>query len=50
MLHYRLGNLDAAMQDLEAYVSASERPEVNPGAIRLLDQLRLRYGGLGETR
>ena len=50
MLHYRLGDLDGAMRDLEAYVSAGERPEANPGALRLLDQLRLRYGGLEETR
>lgn len=50
MLHYRLGNLDGAMKDLEAYVSAGDRPETNPGAIRLLDQLRLRNGGQGETR
>jgi len=50
MLNYRLGHLDAAMQDLEAYVAATERPEMNPGAIRLLDQLRLREGGRGESR
>jgi regulator of sirC expression with transglutaminase-like and TPR domain len=50
MLHYRLGHLDAAMEDLEAYVAATERPEMNPGAIRLLDQLRRRQGGMGESR
>ena len=50
MLRYRLGDIEGAMSDLEAYVSASERAEANPGAIRLLDQLRLRHGGMGETR
>ena len=50
MLHYRLGDLEGAMRDLEAYVSAAQLPEANPGALRLLDQLRLRYGGLEETR
>lgn len=50
MLHYRLGNLEDAMNDLEAYVAATDRPEMNPGAIRLLDQLRLRHGGMGESR
>jgi hypothetical protein len=50
MLNYRLGRMDEALSDLEAYVSAGSAPEANPGALRLLDQLRLRYGGLGETR
>ncbi|MGE3077221.1 MAG: SirB1 family protein [Dehalococcoidia bacterium] len=50
MLHYRLGHLEEAMNDLEAYVAATDRPEMNPGAIRLLDQLRLRHGGMGESR
>jgi len=50
MLNYRLGRHDAALDDLESYVAASERSDANPGAIRLLDQLRLRYGGLGESR
>ena len=50
MLHYRLGNLDGALRDLEAYVASTERPEANPGAIRLLDELRLRNGGPGESR
>lgn len=50
MLHFRLGRLDDALRDLEAYVSAGDRPEASPGAVRLLDQLRLRYGGTGEPR
>lgn len=50
MLNYRLGNVEQALADLETYVSAGDRPEANPGALRLLDQLRLRYGGLGESR
>ena len=50
MLHYRLGRLDEAFRDLEAYVSSGGRPETSTGAIRLLDQLRLRYGGTGEPR
>ena len=50
MLHYRLGDVEGALRDLESYVSAGDKPEANPGALRLLDQLRLRYGGLEETR
>lgn len=50
MLNYRLGNMQAAMEDLEAYVLAADTPRTNTSAIRLLDQLRLRYGGSGETR
>ncbi len=50
MLHYRLGRMEAALTDLEAYVSASEGPPASPGALRLLDQLRLEQGGMGELR
>ena len=50
MLRYRLGDLEGALSDLEAYVSAGDAPEANPGALRLLDQLRLRYGGPGGPR
>jgi regulator of sirC expression with transglutaminase-like and TPR domain len=50
MLHYRLGRVDEAFHDLEAYVSNGDRLETSTGAIRLLDQLRLRYGGTGEPR
>lgn len=50
MLNYRLGNMEAALEDLERYVSSGEVPDANAGALRLLDQLRLRYGGLEETR
>lgn len=50
MLHYRLGRADQAFHDLEAYVASGDRLETSTGAIRLLDQLRLRYGGTGEPR
>ncbi len=52
MLSYRLGRTDDALRDLERYVSApgNDHPQPNPGAVRLLDQLRLRYGGTGEAR
>jgi regulator of sirC expression with transglutaminase-like and TPR domain len=50
MLNYRLGRLEEALADLEAYVSAGDKPEVSPGAIRLLDQLRLLQGGSGDIR
>jgi regulator of sirC expression with transglutaminase-like and TPR domain len=50
MLHYRLGRPGEALRDLEAYVSSGARLETSTGAIRLLDQLRLRYGGTGEPR
>ncbi len=52
MLSYRVGRTDDALRDLERYVGAlgAERTEPNPGAVRLLDQLRLRYGGTGEPR
>ncbi len=50
MLHYRLGRMEAALADLEAYVTASEGPPASPGALRLLDQLRLERGGMGELR
>jgi regulator of sirC expression with transglutaminase-like and TPR domain len=50
MLHYRLGDVEAALSDLEAYVGAGQAPEANPGAVRLLDQLRLRYRGAEESR
>ena len=50
MLHYRLGRMDEALTDLEAYVSASDEPAPSRGALRLLDQLRLQQGGMGELR
>ena len=49
MLAYRLGRSDDALRDLERYVSAPEFAP-NPGAIRLLDRLRLQFGGPGEAR
>jgi regulator of sirC expression with transglutaminase-like and TPR domain len=50
MLLYRTGDLEGALRDLERYVSVGDAPEANPGALRLLDQLRLRYGGSGGPR
>jgi regulator of sirC expression with transglutaminase-like and TPR domain len=50
MLNYRVGRHDRALDDLEAYVSAGNRSDANPGALRVLDQLRLRQGGSGEPR
>ena len=50
MLLYRTGDLEGALRDLERYVSAGDAPEANPRALRLLDQLRLRYGGSGGLR
>jgi len=50
MLNYRLGHVESAMADLEAYISAADHLAVSPGAVRLLDQLRLRYGEMGEPR
>lgn len=50
MLHYRLGRMEPALADLEAYVSASEGEVASRGAVRLLDQLRLQQGGPGELR
>jgi regulator of sirC expression with transglutaminase-like and TPR domain len=50
MLHYRLGRMESALTDLEAYVSASDGPVPSRGALRLLDQLRLQQGGMGELR
>ena len=50
MLHYRLGNPAEALVDLERYVTAGESQSVNAGARRLLDELRLRFGGSEELR
>lgn len=50
MLHYRQGNAGLALADLERYVLASERSSVHAGALKLLDELRLRYGGNEEVR
>ncbi len=48
MLHYRLGEPEQALADLERYVNAGEPEAVSSGALRLLDELRLRYGGSEE--
>ena len=45
MLHYRMGNGELALTDLQRYVTASAPETVSSGAIRLLDELRLRFGG-----
>jgi regulator of sirC expression with transglutaminase-like and TPR domain len=49
MLHYRLEHYPEALEDLHRYVEAAPG-DVNTGAIRLLDQLRLRQEGSGEIR
>jgi regulator of sirC expression with transglutaminase-like and TPR domain len=43
MLHYRLGNPHAALEDLERYVHAEGSETAGSGALRLLDELRSRY-------
>lgn len=48
MLLYRLGRPVEALEDLERYVGAGQRQTVSAGAIRLLDELRLRYRTTGE--
>ena len=50
MLHYRQGNASLALADLERYVHASERESVHAGALKLLDELRLRCRGNEEAR
>jgi regulator of sirC expression with transglutaminase-like and TPR domain len=49
MLLYRLGRPAEALEDLERYVEAGQRDTVNPGALRLLDELRVRYRGTEEV-
>jgi regulator of sirC expression with transglutaminase-like and TPR domain len=46
MLHYRLGDSQAALADLERYVEATGAGLAPPGAIRMLDELRSRETGL----
>jgi regulator of sirC expression with transglutaminase-like and TPR domain len=50
MLHYRLGNGPQALVDLERYVGAGGPQAVSAGARRLLDELRLQFGGREELR
>jgi len=45
MLHYRLGQHRLALADLSRYVGAGSRGTVAGAAVRLLDELRLRYPG-----
>jgi regulator of sirC expression with transglutaminase-like and TPR domain len=45
MLNYRVGQPELALEDLERYVAAGGVRSVSRGALRLLDELRLRYGG-----
>jgi regulator of sirC expression with transglutaminase-like and TPR domain len=40
VLQYRLGNTDAALVDLQAYVETNEPEAISAGAARLLEQLR----------
>ncbi|GAB4337688.1 MAG: SirB1 family protein [Dehalococcoidia bacterium] len=49
MLRYRLGQHHLALHDLERYVGASERETAHRGAVRLLDELRLRLEREGEN-
>lgn len=42
MLHFRLGEPEAAVSDLEAYIDADEREATHAGAVRLLEQIRTR--------
>lgn len=50
MLRYRLGQHQLALRDLERYVGAGERQQAHRSAVRLLDELRLRFGTEGEDR
>ncbi len=43
MLHYRMGDHGLALEDLSRYVGAGARETVPGAAVRLLDELRLRY-------
>ncbi|MBI5947909.1 MAG: transglutaminase family protein [Chloroflexi bacterium] len=43
MLHYRMGDHLLALEDLSRYVDAGARETVPGAAVRLLDELRLRY-------
>ncbi len=49
MLNYRLGNPEQALADLECYVAAGGPQFVSAGALRLLDELRTRFGEAGEV-
>ena len=49
MLHYRLGDGGLALADLQRYVEATAPESLSNGAVRLLDELRLQFGG-GEGR
>ncbi len=44
ILQYRLGNIDAALVDLQVYVATNEPEAISAGAARLLEQLRERTG------
>lgn len=50
MLHYRLGHGPEALVDLERYVEAGGPRAVSAGARRLLNELRLQFGGREELR
>ena len=48
MLNYRLGRHEAALGDLQRYVEAAEPEALTPGARKLLDELKLHFGGRHE--
>jgi regulator of sirC expression with transglutaminase-like and TPR domain len=48
MLHYRAGNADDALTDLERYISTTGPEAVATGARRLLDELRHRLNSEGQ--
>ena len=50
MLHYRMGDAPRALEDLQRYASAVAPDAISAGALRLLDQLRLQFGGREEPR
>jgi regulator of sirC expression with transglutaminase-like and TPR domain len=50
MLHYRLGHPAEALEDLQRYVDSAAPDTVSAGALRLLDELRLRLGGREEVQ
>jgi regulator of sirC expression with transglutaminase-like and TPR domain len=50
MLHYRMGDAPRALEDLQQYASAVAPDAISAGALRLLDQLRLQFGGREEPR
>ncbi|OAI44486.1 hypothetical protein AYO38_02155 [bacterium SCGC AG-212-C10] len=50
MLRFRLGDPEHALEDLERYVAAGSGAPRHDAAVRILDQLRLQYGGGEDIR